>query len=157
MSFVLTAILAYQSIHGYVYEMIGMLSASFMIGLWAGTSITTIVRRPLKTLFLLEMCTIFLAALSLFLFKADFILYLLVFFAGLISGAQFSTANLSLGKSTNGGRLYALDLLGSFLGVLISSLIVIPLIGIPSTLILIAVIKAFSAMLIWSLKPFSTD
>jgi spermidine synthase len=155
-SFVLTAILAYQSLHGYVYEMIGILSASFMIGLWAGTSATKTVRKPLKTLFLLEVCTLFLAALSLFLFKSDVILYFLVFCAGLISGAQFSTANLSIGEPTDGGRLYALDLFGSFLGALISSLIIIPLFGIPSALLLIAMIKAFSSMMILSLRPFYT-
>jgi len=156
MSFVLTAILAYQSLHGYVYEMIGILSASFMIGLWAGTSATKTARKPLKTLFLLEVCTLFLAALSLFLFKSDFILYFLVFCAGIISGAQFSTANLSIGEPTDGGRLYALDLFGSFLGALISSLIIIPLFGIPSALLLIAMIKAFSSMMILSLRPFYT-
>lgn len=156
MCFVLTAILAYQSLHGYVYEMIGILSASFMIGLWAGTSATKTLRKPLKTLFLLEVCTLFLAALSLFLFKSDFILYFLVFCAGLISGAQFSTANLSIGEPTDGGRLYALDLFGSFLGALISSLIIIPLFGIPSALLLIAMIKAFSSMMILSLRPFYT-
>ena len=37
MSFVLATLLAYQAIYGYVYEMIGALSAFFMIGLWGGT------------------------------------------------------------------------------------------------------------------------
>jgi len=81
-------------------------------------------------------------------------LYCVVFSAGTVSGAQFSTANLSLGESTDGGRLYALDLIGSFIGALISSLIIIPLAGIPSALLFVALIKAFSAMLILSLRPF---
>jgi hypothetical protein len=80
----------------------------------------------------------------------------LVFCAGLISGAQFSTANLSIREPTDGGRLYAFDLFGSFLGALISSLIIIPLFGIPSALLLIAMIKAFSSMIILSLRPFYT-
>lgn len=154
MFFVLTAILSYQSLHGYVYEMIGMLSAFFMIGLWAGTSATKTIQKPIKTLFVLEICTICLAVLSLFLLKIGFILYFVVFSAGIISGAQFSTANLSLGESTDGGRLYALDLIGSFIGALISSLIIIPLAGIPIALFFMALIKAFSAMLILSLRPF---
>ncbi|MCJ7482534.1 MAG: hypothetical protein MUO31_06165, partial [Thermodesulfovibrionales bacterium] len=74
-----------------------------------------------------------------------------------ISGAQFSTANLSIGAPTAGGRLYALDLFGSVLGALISSLIIIPLFGIPSALLLIAMIKAFSSMMILSLRPFYTN
>jgi spermidine synthase len=154
MSFVLTVILAYQSLHGYVYEMIGMLSALFMIGLWAGTSATNTLQKPVKTLLILEICTISLAVLSVFLLKIGSILYFVVFSAGTVSGAQFSTANLSLGESTDGGRLYALDLIGSFIGALISSLIIIPLAGIPSALFFVALIKAFSAMLILSLRPF---
>jgi predicted membrane-bound spermidine synthase len=82
---------------------------------------------------------------------------LVVFGAGLTCGAQFSTANLSIGESTVGGRLYAFDLFGSFIGALISSLLVIPLFGLTSALLLVSVIKASSAIMILSLRPFHTN
>ena len=154
MSFMLTAILAYQSLHGYVYEMIGILSASFMIGLWAGTGVTRSLRKPLVILFLLDMLIILLAALSVLFFREELITFLVVFGAGLTCGAQFSTANLSIGESTVGGRLYAFDLFGSFIGALTSSLLVIPLFGLTSALLLVSVIKASSAIMILSLRPF---
>lgn len=155
MSFVLTVILAYQAIYGYVYEMIGILSATFMIGLWIGTLITRNVRKPLRILFYLELTTILLSISSSLFFKAEFFFYLLVFLAGIITGSQFSTANLSMGDPEAGGKLYAMDLIGSFSGALIPSLIIIPLFGASNALLLIASIKAFSALMIRSVYPKS--
>lgn len=151
MSFVLAVILAYQSIYGYVYEMIGILSATFMIGLWTGTIITKHVRMPLRILFYLEVMTILLAIISPLFFKTELLFYVLVFLSGAIIGGQFSTANLSMDEPEAGGKLYAMDLIGSFLGALIPSLVIIPLFGVSNALLLIAFIKTFSAMMILSL------
>lgn len=151
MSFVLAVILVYQSIYGYVYEMIGILSATFMIGLWIGTIVTRNARMPLRILFSLEVITILLAVISPLLFKAESLLYFLVFISGLIIGGQFSTANLSMDEPEAGGKLYAMDLIGSFIGALIPSLVIIPLFGVSNTLLLIAFIKTFSAAMILSL------
>jgi spermidine synthase len=153
MSFVLSVVLAYQAIYGYVYEMIGILSATFMIGLWIGTFITRTVKKPLKILFCLELATILLALSSLIFFSTELFFYVLVFVAGIVIGSQFSTANLSMEEPNAGGKLYALDLIGSFTGALIPSLIIIPLFGVPNTLLLIALIKAFSAVMILSIFP----
>jgi spermidine synthase len=150
MTFMIAIILAYQSIYGYIYETIGILSAAFMIGLWAGTSAAMELKRPLKTLLVLEIMTVLLAVVSLALFNTEVIFYFLAALAGVVAGAQFSAANLSQSGSPDGGRLYATDLIGSFTGALIPSLIVIPLFGIPSALILIALIKTFSAVMIAS-------
>ena len=61
MTFMLTALLAYQAIYGYIYEMIGILSAAFMIGLWSGAVSTKYMKNTFKTLFYLELFTITLA------------------------------------------------------------------------------------------------
>lgn len=156
MSFVLTIILTYQAIYGYIYEMIGILSATFMIGLWIGTLITRNLREPLRILFYMELTTILLSVSSpLLFFKAEFLFYILVFLIGTITGGQFSTANLSMGNSKAGGKLYAIDLIGSFTGTLLPTLLIIPLFGISSALMLIAFIKAFSVFLIRSIYPES--
>ncbi len=153
MSFVLGVLLAYEAIYGFVYEMIGILSAMFMVGLWTGTVITRHMQKALRTLFCLELATIVLAIISPLFFRGELFFYLLVFLSGTITGGQFSTANLSLGDSEAGGKLYALDLTGSFLGALIPSLVIIPLFGVPNTLLLIALIKTFSAIMILSISP----
>jgi spermidine synthase len=148
MSFVLAALLAYQAIYGYVYEMIGALSAFFMIGLWGGTLLAKQLKNPPGTLLLLETLTILLVLVSPFLFKAEFFFYGVIFISGMLTGGQFSAASLSFGEPAPGGTLYATDLLGSFLGALLPSLILIPLFGIVHALLFIAFVKLFSALMI---------
>jgi spermidine synthase len=151
MSFVLIAILVYQSIYGYVYEMIGILAATFMIGLWVGALLFRHAKRALKMLFYLELSNITLALIATVFFKTEPLFYVLILLSGAITGGQFSTANISIGEPDAGGRLYALDLIGSFLGAFIPSMIFIPLFGVSNALLSIAGIKAISAVMIYTL------
>ena len=57
-----------------------------------------------------------------------------------------------LGSSDTAGKLYGLDLIGSCIGSFIPAIILIPLFGVSHTLLLIAAMKAVSAVLILSLK-----
>jgi hypothetical protein len=131
--------------------MIGILSATFMIGLWGGTILTRHFKRPLKVLFYLELMTITLALISPLFFKAEPLFYLLILLSGTITGGQFSTVNLSIGEPDAAGRLYGIDLIGSFLGAFIPSIIFIPLFGVSNALLVVAGIKAVSAGMILSL------
>lgn len=131
--------------------MIGILSATFMIGLWGGTILTRHSKRPLKILFCLELMTITLALISPLFFKAEPLFYLLILLSGTITGGQFSTANLSIGEPDAAGRLYGLDLIGSFLGAFIPSIIFVPLFGVYSVLLVAAGIKTISAVMIYSM------
>ncbi len=68
------------------------------------------------------------------------------FAAGFIGGTHFPLANrLLLTEQTRVGRvaglIYAVDLLGSFLGCLLVGLVFIPSVGILQTLILLALIN----------------
>jgi spermidine synthase len=148
MSFALATLLAYQAIYGYVYEMIGALSAFFMLGLWGGTLFAKRLKNPLGTLLLLETMTILLAVASPVLFKAELFFYALIFISGMLAGGQFSAATLSLNEPESGGTFYAIDLFGSFLGALVPSLIIIPLFGISHALLFVALIKLFSVVMI---------
>lgn len=153
MTFMLAVILAYQAMYGYVYEMIGILSATFMIGLWAGTSLSSHTKNALRILFYLEVMTATLALAAPLFFREELLFYLLILLSGIITGAQFSTANLSLGELGAAGRLYGLDLIGSFLGALIPSIILIPLFGVVNTLLSIVAVKMLSAVMILSTVP----
>ena len=148
MSFALATLLAYQAIYGYVYEMIGALSAFFMLGLWGGTLFAKRLKNPLGTLLLLETMTILLAVASPVLFKAELFFYALIFISGMLAGGQFSAATLSLKEPESGGTFYAVDLFGSFLGALVPSLIIIPLFGIAHALLFVALIQLFSVVMI---------
>ena len=48
MTFTIAALLAYQAMYGYVYEMMGVISAIFMVGLWLGTVLIKHLRDPLR-------------------------------------------------------------------------------------------------------------
>jgi len=152
MSFVLAVILAYQALYGYIYEMIGILTATFMVGMWAGTRITKRTERSLTILLSLEFLTVMLALTAPFFFRGELFFYGIVLLAGLCTGGQFTTANLSMGSSDTAGKLYGLDLIGSCIGSFIPAIILIPLFGVSHTLLLIAAMKAVSAVLILSLK-----
>lgn len=152
MSFVLAAVLAYQALYGYIYEMIGILTATFMVGMWAGTRLTKQTERPLTILFSLELFTVALALTAPFFFGRELLFYGIVLLAGISAGGQFTTANFSMGSPDAAGKLYGLDLIGSCMGSFIPAIILIPLFGVSQTLLLIAVMKAVSAVLIASLK-----
>ena len=155
MSLALILLLAYQAIYGYVYEMIGALSAFFMIGLWGGALFAKQLKNPPATLLMLEAMTVLLVLASPFLFKVEFFFYGLIFISGMLTGGQFSAASLSFGEPKSGGTLYAIDLFGSFLGAIVPSILIIPLFGISHALLFIAFIKLFSAVMIASMikKP----
>lgn len=150
--FTLAVILAYQSVYGYIYEMMGILIATFMIGLGTGAYLVRKIKEPLRILFYLEIMTIVLALASPLFFRAETLFYLLSFLAGTITGGQFSVANQCMGEPNVAGKLYGLDLIGSFLGAVIPSIILIPLFGISHALLFVVGIKAISAAMILSVK-----
>lgn len=148
MALIITVILAYQSLYGYVYEKIGILSATFMIGLFTGANVLKPPKRLLRNIFFLEILSICLAITSFMFFKAEILFYVLSLLLGVIAGRQFNSANLFISEKNTAGKLYGLDLIGSVLGAFIPSIIFIPLFGIPNTLFLIAGIKTVSAVAI---------
>ncbi|MEW6585287.1 MAG: hypothetical protein AB1442_06705 [Nitrospirota bacterium] len=151
MTLTITIMLAFQAFYGYIYEMIGLMSSTFMIGIWSGTRITGRMKNALGTLLILEILTCVLAVSAPLLFKSEFLFYTLVFAAGVLSGGRFTAAGLLIPGADAGGKLYALDLSGSFLGAFIPAIMVIPLLGIPYALVSVATVTAFSAMMILSL------
>jgi hypothetical protein len=124
-----------------------------MIGLGTGTFLTRDTKRPLHVLFCLELSTVLIALASPVFFRTEPLFYIVVFLLGTLSGSQFSTANLSLNDTREGGKLYALDLIGSSAGAVIPSILIVPLFGIVNTLIMVALVKAFSALIILSALP----
>jgi hypothetical protein len=154
MAFMLVIVLSYQASYGYVYEMIGILTATFMIGLFAGAYLSRHTTKALQTLFHLEIIAIILAISASIFFKSELLFYVLNFLLGMIAGRQFSTANLCMDEPQVAGKLYGIDLIGSFLGALIPSIVLVPLFGIFHTLLFIVGIKTVSAMMILSVFPF---
>jgi len=150
-------ILAFQVFCGYVYSKIGMVMAAFMAGLavgaWAayrfsrstGLGRIAAVQATMAALALLGLVALVgfeSAGAGAPAVEAFTILFLLA--AGAVGGLQFVLANgLYLRLRGEGadqaiGAGYGIDLLGSALGAVLVSAVLIPISGIPVTLVIIA-------------------
>ena len=162
MSLELTALLAFQSIYGYVYHQLALIVAAFMAGLalggWLGTKVAArgAVARSFVTL------QLFIAAVPLALgatlmhiaalppeglrtWAAFF--PLIVVGAALLAGLQFPLAAklVSRGRSdvgAVGGRLYGADLLGAAVGATATTVFLLPILGTTGTMRALAILNA---------------
>ncbi len=165
MAFDLLVLFIFQSLYGYVYQMIGLLMASFMAGTFGGGAWG--VKKSLSAynwrLFLLLEGGIILLLLSFFGFTVvlqsvsgiwpeALVISAIAAFAlisGFAVGAQFPLAAAALsseeGKTTEvAGALYTADLLGGFCGGLLISIFLFPLLGLWQTLLLLGFLKLIS-------------
>lgn len=148
MVFTISLILLYQSLYGYIYEMIGLLTATFMFGIWIGTNINYKTDKSIKMLLIFEFFTILISLIMLFVIKHEVLFYIIMLFCGFITGVSFKYAFLALKDVMFPGILYAIDLFGSFLGSILTTLVVIPLLGVLNALLTITVIKIVSVLLL---------
>jgi spermidine synthase len=153
MAFTLAVLLGFQSLYGYVYEMFGLLSAVFMVGMAAGSYLMR--RIGLRGLVLLEVVTAVFAVSSLLFFSAEPMFYLYSLLAGLITGCQFAAVNICMrseGPARAGGVFYFFDLGGSFLGATLTAIVFIPLLGINESLYVVGGLKAVSAIMVFLVR-----
>jgi len=151
MAFTLTAILIYQSYYGYIYEAIGMLTGTFMLGSASGSFLMRNRERPLQWLRWLDVLSIVLMLLAIIFMKKDFFFYLFIFITGMIGGGEFALTGSFLkdkGYHSIAGRLYAIDLAGSFPGSFVTTIFMLPVSGITGTITFLMVIKALSFILL---------
>ena len=155
MGFLIVIMLGFQALYGYVYEMFALLSALFMVGMSAGAIFVRFMRvkgpRTLNLALAFDILTAALAVIAAFVLDIALAVYVVSLLAGILSGAQFaavSTAYEQRGFKSAGGRLYAIDLAGSFVGALVFAIVIVPVAGLWGALLLVAVVKVFSAVLI---------
>lgn len=175
-------ILAFQSVYGYLYQWIGLLIAAFMAGLAGGAFVVTRmlarIRKAVRVFCWLESLQLVFVLVSawglvalhgLFLEKTvmmevpKVLLICMNVVAGFLVGSEFPLANrevaatAKVGSSIVGGRFYALDLAGAWLGTLLVSVLLVPLVGISNTLLFMAALKACSLFFLYrsrgSLNP----
>jgi len=175
MAFNLILIFSFQSFYGYVYHTIGLLTAAFMGGLAIGSigmsRFMGRIRKDLASLVKLEalvLCFSILVPLVLLFLHSylsqpqifasvQSIIYLLSLISGALVGLEFPLANKLYLKgkeqvSEVAGTLYASDLLGSWVGALVVSVLLVPVLGIIETCILIASLKVASLFLVATSK-----
>lgn len=156
----------FQNIYGCVYQRIGLFIASFMTGLAAGGATGAFVAKIIHSPKRLRSVLISADALFwLFFLLAAFLIpsleisesvfYLIVAISGTLTGFQFPMASATLllaggkvGKSA--GYLDLADHAGAAMGSFVTAIILIPALGIPLTLFLMAFLKLTSITLIKS-------
>ena len=171
MAFDLVLILAFQSFYGYVYYQIGLLVTAFMAGaavgsLWMTRRLGQIKRSREYFLGVESALALFSAALPMaFLLFQSLIDHPLVFsslpavfllleaIAGVLIGSEFPLASKiylrQIGRLGGvAGVLYASDLLGGWVGALVISVILIPVLGIVETCLLVVALKLISLILL---------
>jgi len=159
----LVLLFGFQVLYGYVFQEIAILLTAFMTGIAAGSFCITRVRRMQSqfhlfisleaglTLFILVLAGVFFfldttapahpAALHLL-----FLLFL--FCSGVFTGMEFPLATrIFQGTRTmerSVGVLYALDLAGGWIGGLVTGFLLFPVLGLFSTCVVVALLKAGS-------------
>ncbi len=143
-------IILFQVFYGYLYGWIGAIIAFYMLGLGLGT--IYYLHSPMKrgnlviTLSRVEFITAlyFAVILLISLFHIpgiNIFIAVLVFSGGFLGGLHFP---LSIGilKREKAGWIYALDLIGSSLGALLTAVLFIPILGIVNTILIFLVLNS---------------
>lgn len=154
----MTMILAFQIYYGYVYHYIGLLTSLFMFGLACGALFAMKIRRqallPVEAAIVIHTLLVysFFSADPKGLFTSSLIIFALCFLSGLLTGAEYPLAVNISGQSgrrigVTGSRLYAADLLGAFLGAIVTAVFLLPVMGIKNALLLIMVLKGGSLVM----------
>jgi spermidine synthase len=165
----MVVILVFQSFYGYLYQWIGLLIAVFMSGLACGALLVTRMLKGIEKgyrffciLEVVQLAFVLVSAVGVVSLHGSFVegtgmtglpkivLFCINAVAGLLVGCEFPLANreaalgAEAGSAIVAGRLYALDLTGAWLGTLLVSVLLVPLIGIGNTLLFAGALKVCS-------------
>ncbi|MFC1632372.1 fused MFS/spermidine synthase [Candidatus Omnitrophota bacterium] len=167
LSFQVVIMLAFQIIYGYLYYKLGVILSFFMVGLLLGSwlitrrleSLTDDYGLLLKTQVAIAFYPLILPLVFVGLRQAtanpnlswwgsNIVFAILPVISGFIGGVQFPLANKIMLKDNSAlgriaGLTRGLDLFGSFLGAVLVSAILVPLLGITQTCIAIALLNTF--------------
>jgi len=159
----------FQNIHGSLYQKIGLFIASFMAGLTAGAHIATHLLKRVNTnggsirrtlLFTEGAYWAFFLGMGILTarwFPTEILFYIIVFVAGFLTGAEFPLTGKAylLGGGTTGeaaGRVNMADDVGAAIGAFLTGIVLVPALGIPITLYLLAFFKLTSLTLVKTSK-----
>jgi spermidine synthase len=159
----LMLLFAFQAVYGYVFSEIALLISAFMGGAAFGSLFVSrrldaaqgdagsfLAIEAAMTLFLALLALLFLLLPGAHLYPplVHVLFLLLLAISGLFTGLEFPLANgiyqasRSLERSV--GVLYGADLCGGWLGGILSGFLLAPLLGLPSTCLLLVLLKAAS-------------
>ncbi len=168
MAMQIALLFSFQSIYGFIYEMVGLIMALFMCGLSLGAFLTHRYITPKSNLNLLAAMQLVIAMLALLIavllnwaagVPSPAIIFALfsslTFTAGLINGIDFPLSaacymSLQGQAEKTAGTVYGLELVGACIGAALASVVVAPILGILACCVLAAIVNftAFVVLLI---------
>jgi spermidine synthase len=166
MTIEVVVLLGFQALRGYVYHEVALITAAFMVGTASGGTIMNrlvssgLAQRRIghRAVFVSLQGAIFVYALALPMLmltsKAlplpDLLFPLLALGAGFLGGMEFPLAvQLTKGSvSRVAGLIYGTDLAGACFGALLSSTLLIPILGIPQTCVALALLAVVGLVLL---------
>ncbi|MBL7158337.1 MAG: fused MFS/spermidine synthase [Candidatus Omnitrophica bacterium] len=170
-AFQIIIVLSFQALYGYLYYKIGIIITSFMLGLGAGGMYMTrkldLIKNPYGAYIKIQWLVVAYPIFLLLCIKAfgglrsepfysigGNIFAFLPLIAGFIGGLQYPLANrIYLGSrgtevSRSVSATYSVDLLGSFVGALCVSALLMPILGIPVTCFLLVLLNTATLILL---------
>lgn len=166
MTFEVALIFSFQNVYGFVYEMIGLIVAIFMAGLAVGSAFTNkFIRRKENTdlLALIEFLVAGFACLMAYLIFSShdmksatwiFVIYCVItFMAGVFDGADFPLATacyMALNKNAERatGIIYGVELVGGCIGAVITSAVLVPILGIVPSCLFAGIMNAVAGVVL---------
>jgi spermidine synthase len=172
MVFTLILSIGFQIRYGYLFYQISILITMFIIGNAVGgyfgnskmfdhTKYLLINELSLIVLLIIILATLKNHAYPM-LFGTRFDFFILLVISGFLVGVEFPIANRiylnqNMQITQTVGKLYAVDLIGGFIGAITISVILIPVLGIFQTLIIALLLKIISALLVLTVTSFSIE
>ncbi|MFH1540565.1 MAG: hypothetical protein ABID79_01775 [Elusimicrobiota bacterium] len=147
----LAIIFAFQSVYGYIYQKIGILISTNLLGISVGSFLSEkFFSKNCNNAVVVKLTIIFMTIFSLILafvsinklFLSSYFFYFFIFIAGFFLGFVFPLVV----TENRIGKFYALDLFGALVGSILVSLIFIPLFGIIITCFFVALCLAITSI-----------
>ncbi len=168
MSLQIALLFSFQSLYGFIYEMVGLIVAIFMAGLATGTLLTHRFVRDRANPDILAAVQLTIAVFSVLIgislpaiaaipsIHAIFFLFsCLTFISGVLNGFDFPLATesfraLNRRAERSTGQVYSIELLGACLGAALASAVIAPIMGLVACCLLAALANAtaFVALMI---------
>jgi spermidine synthase len=158
MTLELVILFAFQVLHGYLYAQVSLILTAFMAGLWLGAvgSNRLLSRWPSSPekrarlalmgiqLVIAVYSVAFVVMLRWPIPAPTLVFPLLALLAGVLGGMAFPLAVVLVRRRGSAGRvagmLYGADLVGGCLGALLGAVLFIPVLGIPLTCVVVALV-----------------
>ncbi len=160
MAIQIAVLFSFQSVYGFIYEMVGLITALFMVGLASGAWLSQRYIRRKANMNLLAVVQLLIALYAVFIAGAlpvsaavdnpnhVFVLFsILTIAAGLLNGAGFpisAACSMQLNRRPEKatGLVYGAELFGGCLGGALASAVIAPVLGIPACALFAAVANA---------------